>query len=229
MWWADGSSPWWAWSRAYRYWSPISGVQSVFFTCCGSSSRAHCWAPAMWAAQPLGGGAVRAGGAASLDHRVRHYRCLSSDAARSGAATADRSLGSAVSDGQPWGGSALAACACAPRAARRILGASVICARSDRRRQHALRRHRGGQAIGGRSTCVLCLHHARGTAMKQRQSILTRRADLPRRGHLRGVVTLVQEDRFRLEDDLGRGYLFTLGRGSGVGLRQLHAWCGDGL
>ena len=65
--------------------------------------------------------------------------------------------------------------------------------------------------------------------MKQRQSILTRRADLPRRGHLRGVVTLVQEDRFRLEDDLGRGYLFTLGRGSGVGLRQLHAWCGNGL
>ena len=65
--------------------------------------------------------------------------------------------------------------------------------------------------------------------MKQRQSILTRRADLPRRGHLRGVVTLVQEDGFRLEDDLGRGYLFTLGRGNGVGLRQLHAWCDDGL
>jgi hypothetical protein len=65
--------------------------------------------------------------------------------------------------------------------------------------------------------------------MKQRQSILTRRADLPQRGHLRGVVTLVQEDRFRLEDDLGRGYLFTLGRGNGVGLRQLHAWCDDGL
>jgi hypothetical protein len=65
--------------------------------------------------------------------------------------------------------------------------------------------------------------------MKQRQSILTRRADLPDHGHLRGTITLVQEDRFRLEDDLGRGYLFTLGRGNGVGLRQLHAWCDDRL
>jgi hypothetical protein len=65
--------------------------------------------------------------------------------------------------------------------------------------------------------------------MKQRQSILTRRADLPVRGYLRGVITLVQEDRFRLEDALGRGCLFTLGRGNGVGLRQLHAWCDDGL
>ena len=65
--------------------------------------------------------------------------------------------------------------------------------------------------------------------MKQRQSILTRRADLPDHGHLRGTITLVQEDRFRLEDDLGRGYLFTLGRGNGVGLRQLHGWCDDGL
>ena len=65
--------------------------------------------------------------------------------------------------------------------------------------------------------------------MKQRQSILTRRADLPNRGNLRGVITLVQEDRFRVDDALGRGYLFTLGRGNGVGLRQLHAWCDDGL
>jgi hypothetical protein len=61
--------------------------------------------------------------------------------------------------------------------------------------------------------------------MKQRQSILTRRADLPDRGRLRGVITLVQEDRFRLVDDLGRGYIFTLGRGNGVSLRQLHGWC----
>ena len=61
--------------------------------------------------------------------------------------------------------------------------------------------------------------------MKQRQSILTRRADLPDRGRLRGVITLVQEDRFRLVDDLGRGYIFTLGRGNGVSLRQLHRWC----
>jgi hypothetical protein len=63
--------------------------------------------------------------------------------------------------------------------------------------------------------------------MKQRLSILTRRADLPDHGRLRGTITLVQEDRFRLEDDLGRGYLFILGRGNGVGLRQLHAWCDD--
>jgi hypothetical protein len=61
--------------------------------------------------------------------------------------------------------------------------------------------------------------------MRQRQSLLTRRADLPTRGHLRGVITLVQEDRFRLEDDLGRGYLFTLGRGNGIGLSTIHAWC----
>ena len=61
--------------------------------------------------------------------------------------------------------------------------------------------------------------------MKQRQGLLTRRANLPHHGHLRGVITLVQEDRFRLEDDLGRGYLFTLGRGNGVGLDTLHTWC----
>ena len=65
--------------------------------------------------------------------------------------------------------------------------------------------------------------------MKQRQSIPTRRADLPDRGNVHGVITLVQEDRFRLEDALGRGYLFTLGRGNGIGLRQLHAWCDHGL
>jgi hypothetical protein len=61
--------------------------------------------------------------------------------------------------------------------------------------------------------------------MKRRQGLLTRRANLPDHGHLRGVITLVQEDRFRLEDDLGRGYLLTLGRGNGVGLDTLHTWC----
>jgi hypothetical protein len=61
--------------------------------------------------------------------------------------------------------------------------------------------------------------------MKQRQSLLARRAQLPDRGRLRGVITLVQEDRFRLEDDLGRGYLFTLGRWNGISLNTLHAWC----
>jgi hypothetical protein len=44
---------------------------------------------------------------------------------------------------------------------------------------------------------------------------------------LQGIVTLVQEDRFRLVDDQGRGYLFTLGRGNGVGLRELHLWCAE--
>jgi hypothetical protein len=58
--------------------------------------------------------------------------------------------------------------------------------------------------------------------MNQRQSVLTRRASLPDHGRLRGVITLVQEDRFRLEDDLGRGYLFTLGRGNGVSMDKLH-------
>ena len=61
--------------------------------------------------------------------------------------------------------------------------------------------------------------------MKQRQSVLTRRADLADHGRLRGVVTLVQEDRFRLVDELGRGYLLTLGRWNGVGLEELHTWC----
>ena len=63
---------------------------------------------------------------------------------------------------------------------------------------------------------------------RQRHGALPRRADLPDRGHLRGRITLVQEDRFRLEDDLGRGYLFTLGRGNGVSLGRLHAWCDNG-
>lgn len=38
------------------------------------------------------------------------------------------------------------------------------------------------------------------------------RANLPTSGSLHGVITIVQEDRFRLEDAQGRGYLFTLGR-----------------
>ena len=63
---------------------------------------------------------------------------------------------------------------------------------------------------------------------QQRHGSIARRLDLPDRGQLRGVVTLVQEDRFRLEDDLGRGYLFTLGRGNGISLRQLHTWCERG-
>lgn len=62
---------------------------------------------------------------------------------------------------------------------------------------------------------------------KQRQNGLVRRANLPDRGHLRGVITLVQEDRFRLVDEQGCGYLFTLGRLNGVSLRKLHGWCNE--
>ena len=63
---------------------------------------------------------------------------------------------------------------------------------------------------------------------KQRQNDLVRRANLPDRGNLRGVITLVQEDRFRLVDEQGCGYLLTVGRLSGVSLRKLHGWCDDG-
>jgi formate-dependent nitrite reductase membrane component NrfD len=54
------------------------------------------------------------------------------------------------------------------------------------------------------------------------------RADLPTHGRIRGTITLVQEDRFRLEDDRGRGYLFTLGRGLGLGLQDLRQWSARG-
>jgi formate-dependent nitrite reductase membrane component NrfD len=58
---------------------------------------------------------------------------------------------------------------------------------------------------------------------RQRHGTLAR-ADLPTRGRITGVVTLAQEDRFRLEDAQGRGYLFTLGRGLGIGLDRLRQW-----
>ena len=50
------------------------------------------------------------------------------------------------------------------------------------------------------------------------------RAQLPEKGRLQGVITLAQEDRFRIEDRLGRGYLLTLGRGLGVGVHHLRDW-----
>ena len=50
------------------------------------------------------------------------------------------------------------------------------------------------------------------------------RANLATQGTVIGVVTLAQEDRFRLEDSLGHGYLFTLGRGLGFGLEDLRDW-----
>jgi hypothetical protein len=53
---------------------------------------------------------------------------------------------------------------------------------------------------------------------------VARRAGLPTAGCVQGVVTLVQEDRFRLEDDAGRGYLFTLGRATGRAVADLYRW-----
>lgn len=62
----------------------------------------------------------------------------------------------------------------------------------------------------------------------QPASTPARRAGLPEAGEVVGVVTLVQEDRFRIEDERGLGYLFTLGHASGVSPRLLHAWSGRG-
>ncbi|HEU4753528.1 MAG TPA: hypothetical protein VFU47_10515 [Armatimonadota bacterium] len=53
---------------------------------------------------------------------------------------------------------------------------------------------------------------------------IARRADLPTSGELEGVITIVQEDRFRLEDALGRGFLLTVGRRAGVAMRNLQEW-----
>lgn len=54
-------------------------------------------------------------------------------------------------------------------------------------------------------------------------------AGLPVHGQLRGVVTLIQEDRFRLEDEQGRGYLFTLGRHAGASVEDLSRWSGQSV
>ena len=65
-------------------------------------------------------------------------------------------------------------------------------------------------------------------ANKQRQSLF-RRAHLPTAGELQGRITVVQEDRFRLEDGDGRGYLLTLSRKSGVSMADLEAWHRGGV
>lgn len=52
-----------------------------------------------------------------------------------------------------------------------------------------------------------------------------RRAGLPTAGQVRGVVTLIQEHRFRLHDKQGRGYLFTLAPGAGCTYEDLLRWC----
>lgn len=44
-----------------------------------------------------------------------------------------------------------------------------------------------------------------------------------------GRITIVQEARFRLVDDAGIGYLFTLGRFSRAGPRQLERWRDEGV
>lgn len=56
------------------------------------------------------------------------------------------------------------------------------------------------------------------------EDLLAKKAGLPAAGRVRGVVTLVQEGRFRLEDEAGRGYLFTLGWESGVTIEDLSMW-----
>ena len=67
--------------------------------------------------------------------------------------------------------------------------------------------------------------------MKAKRSnfLLAKRADLPLAGRVAGLVTIVQEDRFRLTDSQGRGYLFKLGKKSGVTMDDLHAWQQGGV
>jgi hypothetical protein len=55
---------------------------------------------------------------------------------------------------------------------------------------------------------------------------LIQKAGLPGEGRLSGVITIIQEDRFRLEDERGRGYLFTLSWRSGVASEDLFGWSG---
>jgi hypothetical protein len=62
------------------------------------------------------------------------------------------------------------------------------------------------------------------TKAKRSNTLLAKRANLPLAGELRGQVTIVQEDRFRLEDPQGRGYLFILGKMFGVSMIDLHFW-----
>lgn len=47
------------------------------------------------------------------------------------------------------------------------------------------------------------------------------KAGLPTHGCVRGVITLLQEDRFRVEDADGHGYLFTLGWEAGITVEDL--------
>jgi hypothetical protein len=62
--------------------------------------------------------------------------------------------------------------------------------------------------------------------MKSRRSnaLLAQRANLPLAGEVDGIITIVQEDRFRLEDAQGHGFLFILGRRAGASMEDLHRW-----
>lgn len=53
-------------------------------------------------------------------------------------------------------------------------------------------------------------------------------AGAPVRGDVAGMVIFVSEDRFRLVDDLGRGYLFTLSRKAGLAPDELARWADAG-
>ncbi len=53
---------------------------------------------------------------------------------------------------------------------------------------------------------------------------VARESGLPEGGALSGVITLIQESRFRLVDEQGRGYLFTLGWDSGTSINDLSDW-----
>jgi hypothetical protein len=56
---------------------------------------------------------------------------------------------------------------------------------------------------------------------------VAKKAGLPVGGKVRGIVILIQEDRFRLEDEQGRGYLFTLGWEAGASTADLYVWSGQ--
>lgn len=53
---------------------------------------------------------------------------------------------------------------------------------------------------------------------------VAKKGRLPTMGRVRGIVTVIQEHRFRLEDEQGRGYLFTLGWESGTSIQDLATW-----
>lgn len=74
----------------------------------------------------------------------------------------------------------------------------------------------GGEVGGGRGPALLS---ARAARRPERGRSLVRSVLAPRprrtrveRGEIRGRITIVQEDRFRVVDSSGRGYLFTLAR-----------------